>query len=105
MRQFLITSKRNVYLLFFFAGINSARTVGASGASLPNVRRVSVNIHQDVSRLNKQHTNLLMSWGQILTNDLVKGGFLSGTDNLTRIQSTLVIRISVIRIFLWRKKN
>lgn len=45
---------------------------------LPNVRGVSVQIHQEYSSLSTQYTDLFMSWAQFLAHDLTRQGFLRG---------------------------
>jgi hypothetical protein len=62
-------------------GVSTARTLGVSGAALPNVRTLSLTVSPPISgqHLSATYTHLLPIFGQFLTHDMA--GFSTTTDS------------------------
>ncbi|CAH1274733.1 PXDN [Branchiostoma lanceolatum] len=50
-------------------GISAPRTKGRGRAALPTAKRVSITLHEDMSRPHADLTHMVMQWGQFLDHD------------------------------------
>nr|UYM80461.1 mantle peroxidase-like protein [Novocrania anomala] len=83
--------------------VDSPRTVGISGFSLPNARRVSFTVHEKSTPANqlKSLTHMLMQWGQWTDHDLTHTPTASGYQGsaITCCISTFLKRNSGVAVF------
>ncbi|XP_063241793.1 peroxidase-like [Bacillus rossius redtenbacheri] len=61
-------------------GVNSPRSLAASGKELPSARLVSTQFAKDVDRPHENYTVMVMQWGQFLDHDLTHTPISRGTN-------------------------